>query len=107
MLHRAEGVGLGLLRGQGVGIGLRLGDGHGPEGTHHRQRHVRADPAPDCHPYAQLFRAFAGQRLSVRLPRLDLSARELPAPGDLRRGGTLTGEHPTGLHDHRCDNHPG
>ena len=63
--------------------------------------------SPTVDPYAELLRAFAGQRLCVGLARLDLAARELPAPGDLRRGRALAGEHPAGRDDHRRDDHSG
>src|SRR4051812_25097208 len=53
------------------------------DGTAVGHPHVAAEPGADLHPDAQLLGALADQRVGLGLPRLDLAAGELPAPGHL------------------------
>ena len=54
---------------------------------------------------AQFLGKLAGQRDRVGLPRLDLSAGQLPLPGEFRRAAPSGGEHPTVLDDGGGDDH--
>ena len=75
---------------------------------------LRADPLTDVGAYAELLGQLAGQRLTVALARVDLSAGELPPAGQAGRRGAPARQHAQRLaaqerrpHNlHRCAHGP-